>query len=81
VVDILRKREQERRETMSNAYVRMLDRARCTVNFCSPNYLDGRPGMSIDERVVFLIERLRRYHVGGYTAEYIRQLCEGHDAE
>lgn len=59
----------------TNAYLRLLEKARCTLNYeieCYPE----RHVLSSVERVDFLISRLTKFKVRGYSKEYIIQLVK-----
>ena len=60
----------------SKAYLRLLDKARCTVNFSAGNIFDGSKPMTKTQRVNYLMARLAKFNERGYSLEYITQLLE-----
>jgi hypothetical protein len=64
----------ERFERISEEKWLSQDKAKCTVNFASPNPFMGKPAMSLDERVSFIMGRLKKFGVRGYSEQYVRQL-------
>lgn len=54
--------------------MRLLDRAKCTVNFSAGNIFTGEKSMSMQQRVDFLATRLRQFGIKGYSRGYIEQL-------
>ena len=57
----------------SKAYLRLLDKARCTLNY-EIEWYPKRHVLTEDERVEFISDRLTKFKVKGYSTEYIRQL-------
>lgn len=60
----------------SRAYIKLLDNARCTVNFSAGNIFDGSKPMTYHQRVEFIMDRLARFRVKGYSKEYVSQLIK-----
>ena len=61
----------------TRAYLKLLEeKARCTVNFGAGNIFDGSKPMTETERVEFLLARLSKFKVGGYSREYVAQLVK-----
>jgi len=58
----------------TKTYLRLLDKARCTVNFGAGNIFDDSKPMDEQQRISFLIARLAQFKVRGYSKEYITQL-------
>ena len=57
-----------------SSYLKMLDKARCTVNFCPPNPFADKKAMPANAQVDFIIERLKRFGVKGYSRDYVSRL-------
>ena len=60
----------------SKAYLKLMDRAICTINFSAGNLFDHTPPLDKKERIEFLMLRLARFKVRGYSREYVEQLVE-----
>ncbi len=59
------------------AYLNLLEnKCRCTVNFCAGNIFTGEKPMTIKQRVDFLMNRLYKFKVRGYSREYVTQLVK-----
>ena len=58
----------------SNAYLKLLDKTKCTLNYGAGNIFDHTPPLDNRERVEFLMLRIARFKVKGYSREYVTQL-------
>lgn len=59
----------------SKAYLKLLDKARCTVNVFVSSPFFKKPKLSREQKAQFLMKRLvEKGRASGYTIGYIKQL-------
>jgi len=66
----------------SKAYLKLLEeKAIMTVNTFAPNPLMGKPKPDVEEMTDFIMARLKRFGVKGYSREYVKQLVVENEKE